>query len=172
MIRLEKWPYLRKEPLEELYAQADQSFCLVHLPVPLPLNSTRHYLLAVRRELADGKPFLCYAVYLDDQIIGKIEVTKDPDEDAELDLILKTAYVRQGYGTEALRQLKDLLVEKHWCKRITAYVNADNQAMIAVLNKNDFTEGRPFQADVVVPQAGTYRLQTVKGQEYICELAK
>jgi hypothetical protein len=44
--------------------------------------------------------------------------------------------------------------------------------MIAVLNKNGFTEGRPFQADVVVPQAGTYRLQTVKGQEYICELTE
>jgi RimJ/RimL family protein N-acetyltransferase len=113
MIRLEKFPYLRKEPLEELYAEADQSFCLVHLPVPLPLNSTRKYLLAVRRELADGKPFLCYAIVLDDQIIGKIEVTKDHNDDAELDLIMKTAYANQGYGTEALRQLKDLLNEKH-----------------------------------------------------------
>ncbi len=167
MIHLEKWPYLRKNELEDLYANADQSHCLVRLPVPLPLSSTRNYMRAVRTESTNGRPFLCFAVYLDDQVIGKIEASKDEEENGETDLILKQAYTGKGYGTEAMKQFLQLLAEKQWCRSLAAYTDRDNTAMIRLLEKTGFDKGRGFAADVMIPDYGTYTMKTVRGIEYV-----
>lgn len=167
MIHLEKWPYLRKDELEDLYADADQSHCLVRLPVPLPLSSTRNYMRAVRTENTNGRPFLCFAVYLDERIIGKIEASKDEEDNAETDLILKQQYTGKGYGTEAMKQFLHLLQEREWCRSLAAYIDRDNAAMIRLLEKTGFAEGRGFTADVMIPDQGTYTMKTVRGIEYV-----
>ena len=167
MIHLDKWPYLRKDELEDLYANADQSYCLVRLPVPLPLSSTRNYMRAVRTESTNGRPFLCFAVYLDDRIIGKIEASKDEEDNAEADLILKRQYTGKGYGTEAMRQLQMILQERQWCRTLAAYTDRDNAAMIRVLEKNGFEKERDFTADVMIPDGGTYTVKSVRGMEYV-----
>ena len=167
MITLEKWPYNRKEPLEELYANTDQTYCLVQLPVPLPLSSVREYLKAVRSEDLKGRPFLCYAIKNDGAIIGKIEASKDEEGEAELDLIIRRDMVNQGYGSQALGQFLSILKNKDWCSVLCAYVNADNIAIRKVLENSSFVQGRDFAADVMVPDRGTYTMKTMKGTEYI-----
>ena len=169
MIRLEKWPTQRMDALKELYEHADQSHCLVRIRVPLDVSATRNYFRAIRSENVNGKPFLCYAILLDDTIIGKIEASKDINEDGELDLILKKEYSLQGYGTEALRQFMKMLEEKQWCRRLTAYVDSDNKAMIRVLEKNGFEKKRNFCADVMAPSGNAYSLRTVAGSENVYE---
>lgn len=167
MIRLEQWPYTRKEPLADLYENADQSLCLVQLPLPLSISETRNYLRAVRTESVSGRAFICCAVYADSELIGKIEASRDEEGEAELDLILKRQYAGRGYGTEALRQFLALLKEKDWHQRMTAYVNRDNIAMIRILEKNGFARTREFTADVMVPTDGKYVMKTIRGYEYL-----
>ena len=171
MIRLEKWPTQRMDALKELYEHADQSHCLVRIRVPLDVSATRNYFRAIRSENVNGKPFLCYAIHLDDAIIGKIEASKDIEEDGELDLILKKEYSLQGYGTEALRQFMKMLEEKQWCRRMTAYVDSENKAMIRVLEKNGFEKKRNFCADVMAPSGNAYSLRIVAGSEYVYEFS-
>lgn len=170
MLKLKFWPWEDEQALQDLYAHTDQSYCLVQLPVPLPQIQTRNYLESVRIKNTDGKPFLCFAVLLDGECAGKIEVSRSEDDSAELDLVLRKEYTGQGHGTEALSTLISMVKRTHWCRSICAYVREDNLPMRRVLEKNEFEQARAFQADVLVPDHSGYSFRTIKGFEYIRNL--
>ena len=153
--------------LEELYANADQTHCLVCLRLPLEKDATVRYLEGVRRKEIDGNPFYCYAVMLEDRIIGKIELTVQEDRFGELDVILRRDCCGKGNGTQAVRSMIALAAKKQWCRGITAYTDAENAAIQAVLEKNGFQKQRRFQADVLVPSGNTYYLRPCDGIEYV-----
>lgn len=170
MITLTPWKYKDIPQLENLYRNTDQRFCLVAVPVPLPFEQTRQYARAIRDQLNDGKPFLCMAVKQDDAIIGKAELTKHSETEAELDIVIMESYTRKGYGTEALQSLIRYAREKEWCASIAAYVRTDNEAAVKLLEKNGFQKGRRFKADILKPLDGQYILHTADGMEYTLDL--
>lgn len=167
MITLKPWP-LSYEAMNSLYAQSDQSFCLVQLPVPLDKANTFRYLRAVQSQNADGKPFLCRSIQLDEQLIGKIELSRYETMDAELDIILKKDFCFKGYGREALRQMEELVKEMNWCRSVYAYVDTGNIPAAKMLAGSGYEIGRFFSADVMIPDQGSYILKTRRG----CEMRK
>ncbi|MCR5794453.1 MAG: GNAT family N-acetyltransferase, partial [Solobacterium sp.] len=70
-------------------------------------------------------------------------------------------------GTGALRLFLAVLKEKQICRGVTAYVNAENTAMIRILEKNGFRANRKFRAEVLDTSNGTYAVKAVSGIEYI-----
>ena len=164
MLELKLFP-IRYELLNELYEQTDQTYCLNPLTTPLDETLSRNYFLAMRTEQNQGRPFMCRGVFLNGTLIGKIELTREQD-DAELDLIMRTDHCGKGYGTEALEQLIADVKEAGRCKTISAYADRDNIAVRNVLLKNRFAEERSFQADVVGFKQGQYILRMVQGMEY------
>lgn len=171
MISLHELP-IRYEELNRLYEHCDQKYCLNALPTPLDEMMTRSYFLMVRTGRNNGNPFLCRGIFLDGTLIGKIELTKEEDGSAELDLIMDQAYENRGYGSEALRRMIDLSKDTGFCDSICAYVQEENEAMKRVLEKNGFEAVRPFKADVMTPLTDGYRLRTVSGREYMCTLQR
>lgn len=170
MITLKPWPSQQVQPLNDLYLDVDQSNCLVTLQVPFPMPQTQSYLDAIHHGYVEDKPFLCFAIEQDDTIVGKIELTKYPNEDAEVDLVIKKSYSQQGIGTQAMLQLQQYVQQHHWCKAIHAYVDANNKAMCALLTKTNFQPVRRFKADVMVPIDGKYQLKEVPGIAYIYQV--
>ncbi|MCR4949977.1 MAG: GNAT family N-acetyltransferase [Solobacterium sp.] len=166
MITLEKWPD-SYDLLNDLYANADQTHCLVRLPVPLPEGQTENYLKIIREERNEDRPFHCFAILLDGQIIGKTELTCDTEGYAELDIILKQASCGKGYGTQALMMLCEKAKENRWCRQIHAYTDSENLPALKMLTKTGFRRYRAFKADVMSGNEGTYRIETRKGYEYI-----
>lgn len=167
MIELKPWP-LSYEAMNTLYSNADQSHCLVQLPVPLERANTFRYLQAVQSENSNGKPFLCRSIWLDEQLIGKIELSRYESYDAELDIILRKEFCHQGYGREALLVMEQLVREQEWCRSIYAYVDTENIAAGKMLAACGYEIGRFFSADVMIPSGGQYILRTRRG----CEMRK
>lgn len=170
MIRLEQWPYNAAEQLNLLYSQTDQSGCLVRLPVPLPYENTVRYINGIRQNEMDGRPFLCRAVYEDDTCIGKIELTRYEDMSAEIDIILRKEWCHQGFGTEALRQMIELVRAMDWCVRIHAYVDTSNIAAGKLFAKSGFAIGGFFNADVLTSENGEYVMVKKRGCEMILDI--
>ena len=170
MIRLEQWPYNAAEQLSLLYAQADQSGCLVQLPVPLPYENTVRYISGIQHNEMDGKPFLCRAIYEDDICIGKIELTRYEDMTAEIDIILRREWCHQGFGSEALWQMIELVRSTGWCTRIHAYVDTSNIAAGKLFAKNGFAIGGFFNADVLTNVNSEYVMVKKRGCEMILDI--
>ena len=170
MITLKKWPTDSIQPLNDLYLDVDQSFCLVQLPIPFLTNESIHYLNAIHNEVVDEKPFLCFGIYEDDTLIGKVEVTRYPNNESELDIVLRKQYTQKGYATEALQQLRHYLQERHWCTRIHAFVNENNLPVRRLLEKSYFQPTRKFKADVSTFHDGSYVMKEIIGIEYISTL--
>ena len=156
--------------LEDIYKNVNQTNCLVQIQTPMPVEQLELYLQAIESGKVKDKEFICFGVYKDDAIIGKIELSKYPDGSGELDLVIKEKYCNQKYGEEALKQLEEYVKENFWCKRIVAYVNQENIAMIQLLRKCNYLKGRQFQADIMVPIDDTYQLKEVKGLEFYKQL--
>ena len=165
-MRLTPFP-IRYEELNELYAHTDQRRCLNAIPVPLDEAMSRSYFLAVRTGNNDGRPFVCYAIEQDGRIIGKIEATKETEQRAELDLIIRSGYCGRGHGSEALNAFIEELKQNGWCEELCAYAESGNLAMKRVLEKNGFSCERTFQADVITPGQSQYQLRSVQGEEYL-----
>ena len=170
MIVVLPWPADDAASLEQLYAEVDQQYCLVALPVPLPESKTAQYLEAIRIGETNGLPFLCMAVMHDEGIIGKIDVFRSPDQSAEIDIVLKQRFTHQGYGTEALRQMIALLRQIRWCTSIHAYIRQDNIPAVKLMETAGFSAGRRFKADIMKEDKGIYQLSVVQGIEYVLEL--
>ena len=166
-IHLMPWKAAMRQELEDLYAQADQSLCLVRLPVPLQEQQTDAYLEGVRTGRMDGNPFHCYAVMLEDELIGKIELTVQEDRFGELDVLLKKDMCGRGYGKQAVNAMIGLAAKKQWCRGICAYTVRENRAMQDVLQAAGFQAGRSFAADVLVPDRASYYLRQFEGIEYV-----
>lgn len=164
MISLKPWP-LSYEAMNELYAHADQSKCLVQLPVPLDKANTFRYLKAVQSGFSNSKPFLARAVYLDDLLIGKIELSRYESHDSELDIILRKEYCAKGYGRQALKLLEEEVTESGWCRSVYAYVDTENTPAGKMLAASGYELNRFFSADVMIPHDGTYILKTRRGAE-------
>ena len=167
MIELKPWP-LSYEAMNSLYADADQSKCLVQLSVPLERAATFRYLQAVNTGVSNGRPFIACAIMLDETLIGKIELSRYESYDSELDIILKKQYCRKGYGSKALALLEETVREKNWCRSIYAYVDTENIPAGKMLAKNGYEIGRFFSADVMIPSEGNYIMRTRRG----CEMRK
>ena len=163
---LEKWPD-SYDLLNDLYASADQSHCLVRLPVPLPGEQTEGYLKIIREEQNEGRPFHCFAIKLSGTVIGKAELTCDPDGTAEMDIILKKEYCGKGYGTAAVNLLCEMAQENRWCRQVEAYADSENLPALNMLAKAGFRRYRSFRADVMSGSERTYRIEQRKGYEYI-----
>ena len=165
-IRLEKWPRNGRKQLEELYENVDQQHCLVQVPLPMPEEETKAYIHAIDAGIVDEKPFLCFGIQEGDDIIGKIELSKDDKGVAELDLIIRKEYENQGVGTKALKEMMRYVEKENWCDEIEAYVNEENVAMMKVLENNGFLRQKKFKADIVVRQDDLYTLKEINGYEY------
>ena len=166
-LHLEPWKYSMRQELEDLYAAADQSGCLVQLPVPLQKPQTDAYLEGVRTGQIDGNPFFCFAVMADNDLIGKIEITVQEDRFAELDVILRKDMCGKGYGKQAVTALIGLAARRQWCRGICAYAADENRAVQEVLVSTGFQPQRTFAADVLVPAGSSYYLKQCQGTEYI-----
>ena len=95
MIHLEQWPQNTEEALIDLYRDTDQSLCLVRVNTDAK-EQTDNYIRIIETGDNEGKPFLCQAVYLDERLIGKAELTRYEDDSAELDIVLRSEYCGKG----------------------------------------------------------------------------
>ncbi len=170
MITLRQWPHGSRELLNELYAECDQSMCLVRLPVPLPKEETDRYMHIIETGNNQGRPFLCFGIYLDDRLIGKTELTRYEEGSAEADIIIQRDYCSKGYGTQALQELISTARAEEWCERIIAYIDLQNRAALKLFAKAGFQKGRTFRADVAVYEQGSLRVETHSGLECVKEL--
>lgn len=168
MIELNPIP-IRYEWLNDLYEHTDQSFCLNPLPVPLDEELSRNYFLAARTSSSNSLPFLARRIDLNGKTIGKIELSCYENGIAELDLIICRDYTGHGYGTEALKAMRQLARDTGFCHGIVAYTMKDHTAMCSLLEHAGFQLARPFTADVIGTNNGRYALRTVQGIEYILD---
>lgn len=169
MIILTNWPDETEKTLMELYENVDQSNCLVTVNISSH-QQTENYIRIIKSGDNDGKPFLCRAVCLDDQLIGKAELTRYDDNSAELDIVLRREYCGRGYGTKAVVDLVYTVIGMNWCSKIRAYVSAANKPAGRMLMKVGFKPLRKFKADIMVPAENTYSLKEQDGYEFILEI--
>lgn len=169
-VQLKKWEGDVGSQLEDLYEQVDQSKCLVTLSIPLSKEKLENFIQAIQQEVVEGKAFQSFAIWVEEEMIGKIELTRYENRTSELDLVIKEAYCGKGYGTEAVKLLLQFVQAENWCTSIHAYVDESNQEVIHMLWKNGFQKGRSFQADISMEQEGTYYFQVKKGVEMIWNL--
>ncbi len=170
-LRIIKWPADNKTALDELYENTDQSKCLVQLALPLDQARTRTYRRCIFRERNDdNKPFLCFAVMLNNTIIGKTEVTAHSEDEAELDIIIDADHTGRGYGKRALDLLHKRLKEINFASSVRAYVSEENEACIHLLLNAGYERGRKFSADILIPDKGSYVIRTVNGYEFKYDL--
>ena len=170
MIRIEQWKKTDMDSLEELYANVDQSHCLVALPIPLPVAATNRYL-AIMEDGKNGElAFQCYKILLNDKIIGKIDLNRYPGQRAELDIVLRKEYTGKKIGTEAMLLLEEELKKSGFAEYIHAYVRLDNIPMAKVLERTGFVPGRRFEAEVFSHEANSRII--AKGREYIKVLSR
>lgn len=167
MIELKPW-LLRYEVMNDLYRRVDQSHCLVQIPVPLEKENTFRYLKAVQTGTSNGKDLLVRAIYLDDSLIGKIELSRYKNRAAELDIVIVKEHTSKGYGKQALQKLEEEVKETDWCTGIYAYVDTANLACGKMLAGCGYSIGRFFNASIMVPQSGSY----VFGERRGCEMLK
>ena len=167
MITIRKWPDDSADLLNDLYSHVNQKYCLTQLACPLDEQATGRYLDAVRTGIVDGKPFLCFAVLLDEEVIGKVDLTRYEGGFAETDIVLKEQYTGEGYGPEAMKLVLDLVSDMDWCSAVGAYVDKDNIHARRMFTRAGFRQGRPFEADIMIPSPGRYILKTTTGYEYL-----
>ena len=160
---------ITKEDLDNLYKDVNQEYCLVALPVPFDEGKANVYIEAIETGKVNNKEIISCGIYEDEELIGKVELTKIEDI-AELDLVIKEEYVNKGYGKEAIRYIEDIVCESKWCKKIEAYVNIENKKMIAVLEASNYLKGNNFKADIMKEHNGLYQLTTITGIEYYKEI--
>ncbi|MBQ1531462.1 MAG: GNAT family N-acetyltransferase [Solobacterium sp.] len=166
MLELKKWPEPGAAELRELYEHVNQKYCLVQLPLPLPEEQTKNYLNAVHTGISGDRLLLTRGIFLDGILIGKAELNRYPDMDAELDIVIRNEYTGKRYGLEALAMLLEEVTALQWCTSVSAYVHRDNMHARKLMMKAGLRQGRTFQADILVPDHGNYRLKTVSGYEY------
>ncbi|MBP3891543.1 MAG: GNAT family N-acetyltransferase [Solobacterium sp.] len=171
MISLLSWRTKTIQDLEDLYADVDQTNCLVALPVPLPKQETIAYYEAIQMEHTQDKVLKTFAIIEEDAIIGKIELSIE-EGIGELDFVLRKEHCNQKKGSEALQKFLELIQKENWCNEIVAYVHEDNLPMQKVLLKQGFQKTQPFKADVMVVRDGVYQLKEVKGSEYQLSLSE
>ncbi|MBR2067740.1 MAG: GNAT family N-acetyltransferase [Solobacterium sp.] len=165
-IELKRWPTQKVEALNDFYLEVNQEFCLVQIPLPIQEEMALNYLKAIETRKNGNKELLSFAIMLEEEIIGKIELNKGQNHIAELDLVIKEKYTNMGYGKEALKLLEEKVKETNWCRIIEAIVKEDNLRMKKLLVDSGYMEGRSFIADIVVPHRGNYRIEEVEGREY------
>ena len=166
-VKLKPFPAQDSTALNDLYAQVNQRYCLVHLPVPLPQEETARYLEVIRTGNNAGQPFICFGIYAEAVLIGKIELTRQDDGDAELDVVIRESETGKGYGTQALGILLKEVYRRGWCRAVYAYVSRDNSHARRMLTHAGFRQMRAFQADVMRWDGGSYRVEPQTGYEYI-----
>ena len=166
-VKLKPFPASDSTALNELYAHVNQRYCLVQLPVPLPEEETARYLEVIRTGNNNGQPFVCFGIFMEDSLIGKIELTRQDDGDAELDVVIRDSETGKGYGTEALQILLREVYRRSWCRAVYAYAAKDNSHARRMLAHAGFRQMRTFQADVMRWDQGTYRVEPQTGYEYI-----
>ncbi len=167
MITIRKWPGGSADLLNDLYSHVNQRYCLTILECPLDGPATARWLNAAETGIVDGRPFLSFAVMLDDEVVGKIDLTRYEDGFAETDIVIREEHTGMGYGREAMKQVIDLVSEIHWCDAVCAYINKENMHARRMFMRAGFRQGRPFEADVMTPANGRYILKTTPGYEYI-----
>ena len=166
MVKLFRWDK-GTDVLEDLYSRVDQTYCLVRIPVPLDPISTARYAEGIRTGRIGENTLFCMGIEAEGVTAGKIEVTVDERRIGELDIVIDSSLTSKGYGSGALGLFLEVLKEKQICRGVTAYVNAENAAMIRILEKNGFRANRRFQAEVLDTSNGTYAVKAVSGIEYI-----
>ena len=170
-MKLKKLTNITVDDLNELYKDVNQDLCLVSLPTPLEASKAKAYAEAINSGRVGERELLSYGIYAEDELIGKIEVTKI-DGIGELDLVIKKQYENFGYGKKAIKEFLNIITSNKFCDFIDAFVRSDNEKMIRILKINNFLYGRDFKADVMKEHEGIYQLMTVKGYEYFIEINK
>lgn len=170
-MKLKKLTNITADDLNDLYKEVNQDVCLVSLPIPLEESKASAYVEAIEKGRVGERELLSYGIYEENELIGKIEVTKI-DEVAELDLVIKEKYENFGFGKGALKEFLSIINEINYCEKIEAFVRSDNTKMIKVLEANFFNRGREFKADIMKEHEGIYQLMTVNGYEYFIEFKK
>ena len=166
-VKLKPFPASDSMALNDLYAHVNQRYCLVQLPVPLPEEETARYLEVIRTGNNNGQPFVCFGIFMEDSLIGKIELTRQDDGDAELDVVIRDSETGKGCGTEALQILLREVYRRGWCRAVYAYAAKDNSHARRMLAHAGFRQMRTFHADVMRWDQGTYRVEPQTGYEYI-----
>lgn len=121
----------------------DDLFAVFGDPKAMQYWSTRPHTNADQtaafiRETLEADPLETadFAIELDGRVVGKAGFWRLP----EVGYLLHPDYWRQGYGTEALRALIAYGFQERGLDRVTADVDPDNQASIALLQKLGFAE--------------------------------
>lgn len=169
MITLRQWPEDAEEALRGLYRDVDQSRCLVAVNTDSP-EQTKKYIHIIRSGDNEGRPFICRAVYLDDLLIGKAELTAYSDGSAELDIVIRREYTGKGIGARAVTELAEEAAGTKFCGKIRAYVSSDNIPAGRMLMKTGFKPVRKFRADIMTPGGNDYKLQEKTGYEFILDI--
>ena len=172
MITLRKWQDVNYESLEKLYENVDQSRCLVQLSVPLSEEQTAKYIHGIQTGMMDDKPFLGFEILSGEVRIGKVELSRYQSNAAEIDIVICREHTGKGYGLQAVAQLYDYVQKTGWCNAIYAYVSTENIPAGKMFARAGYSLGRPFQADVMIPDGGSYRIETRRGYEFIRDVEK
>ncbi len=168
---LKKNENINHKMIEDLYKDINQSLCLMAINIPFEGDKADSYIEALNRGEAEGRRLISYGIYEEEEMIGKVEVIII-DKVGELDLVIKDKYINKGQGTKALNEFTNILKEHKYCEKVEAYINEDNKAMQAVLEKCNFIKGRSFKANLMREDNGIYQIKDIKGIEYYKELEK
>jgi len=103
----------------------------------------RFQRLEKRASPQDDEVWLNWIVHskVDNQCLGRVEVTIRQDRSAYLAYEIGTAYWSRGYATEACRRIIDVLFEDCGLTKIVAEVDTRNLASIRVLERLGFQRG-------------------------------
>ena len=168
-MNIKKLEIITKDDLDNLYKDVNQEYCLVALPVPFEEDKANVYIEAIETGKVNNKEIISYGIYEDEELIGKVELTKI-DNDAELDLVIKEKCENRGYGKKAIKHIEDFAIKNNWCNKIEAYVNIENKKMISILEASNYIKGNRFTADIMKENNGLYQLTTITGIEYYKEI--
>ncbi len=138
-IDLHKWTFSDREALMALCNAVDRTFLSDRLPYPYTEADADWWLGMVAAN--EGKEGVWRASVVDGQIVGRISVEREADENYAIGAIgymIQTPFWSRGIGTESVRQICEIAFRKLTMERIIGEVFPENLASAQVLEKNGF----------------------------------
>jgi RimJ/RimL family protein N-acetyltransferase len=109
------------------------------IPHPYPAGAAEAHILAARAGAAEGRAIeLAMTLKTTREVIGQIHARLDAGE-IEVGYLVATEHWDNGYASEALAALVDVVFALTFAQRIGARVLIDNEASAHVLEKQGFT---------------------------------
>ena len=78
---------------------------------------------------------ICWGVFLEEEMIGYVNIVRPAEEKPMLQYEIKKTYQRKGYGAEAVSTVLRLYFENNPGNSVYALIRPDNTASIALIKK-------------------------------------